>query len=94
VKSDPVGDPGIVDISKRVEEIWREVLGAHAAPPTATFFELQGQSVSAVRIAARIEDELGVSIDIGALFEDPNMEAFVADVVTQARGGRPGGQAA
>lgn len=84
MKNDHVGAADPAEISKRVEEIWRDVLGMRDAPPSATFFELQGQSVSAVRIAARIEDELGISIDIGALFEDPSLEAFVADVVARA----------
>ncbi len=78
---DPLGlSPSAVE--KRVEEIWRDVLGASQDRPDATFFELQGQSISAVRIVTRIEDELGVTVDIGILFEDPDLVTFTRAVVS------------
>jgi acyl carrier protein len=49
-----------------------------------TFFDLQGQSISAVRIAARIEDELGIVVDVGLLFEDPDLTAFTRAVLAAA----------
>ncbi|MDU0292794.1 phosphopantetheine-binding protein [Saccharothrix longispora] len=70
---------------EHVAQIWKEVLGAPDAPPEATFFELGGQSISAVRIAARIEEEIGVSVDIGDLFEDPDLTTFIRDVLAKAR---------
>ncbi|ASO20924.1 acyl carrier protein [Actinoalloteichus hoggarensis] len=69
------------EIAHRVGAIWRDVLGADTQ---ATFFELSGQSISAVRIAARIEDELGITVDIGELFEDPTGEAFARAVAARA----------
>jgi hypothetical protein len=51
----------------------------------ATFFQLQGQSISAVRIAARIEDELGIEIDVAVLFEDPDLASFTRAVLDTAR---------
>ena len=70
-------------ISQKVERIWREVLDVADGQEDATFFELEGQSISAVRIAARVEDELGVQVDIGDLFEDPDLATFVRDVVAK-----------
>jgi acyl carrier protein len=69
---------------KQVEEIWRDVLGMPDGRHDATFFELQGQSISAVRIVTRIEDELGVSVDVGLLFEDPDLKTFAREVVARA----------
>lgn len=69
---------------EHVAQIWREVLGAPDAPPEATFFELRGQSITAVRIAVRIADEIGVNVDIGDLFEDPDLTTFVRDVLAKA----------
>lgn len=70
-------------ISQKVEQIWREVLDVADGQEDATFFELEGQSISAVRIAARVEDEIGVQVDIGDLFEDPDLATFVRDVVSK-----------
>lgn len=64
------------EITQRVTEIWTDVLGPGSDRPGATFFELNGQSIAAVRIAAAIEEQLGVSLDIGDLFEDPDLETL------------------
>jgi acyl carrier protein len=68
-----------------VEEIWRDVLNMPEGRQDLTFFELQGQSISAVRIVGRIEDELGILVDIGILFEDPDLATFTAAVVAEAQ---------
>ena len=72
------------EIERKVTEIWRDVLGARPDQDEATFFELSGQSIAAVRITARVEDELGVLVDIGELFEDPDLPGFVAVVLAKA----------
>ncbi len=72
------------EIVRRVTEIWRDVLGAQPGQDEATFFELSGQSIAAVRITARVEDEVDVEIDIGELFEDPDLPTFVALVLAKA----------
>lgn len=76
------------EIARRVETIWTEVLDAPADSGSTTFFELGGQSISAVRITARIEDEIGVRIDMGDLFEDPDLATFQQQVL--AKLSRPG----
>jgi acyl carrier protein len=80
----------MANVEQQVEAIWRDVLGAPQDRPDATFFDLQGQSISAVRIITRIEDELGVSVDVGLLFEDPDLATFTRAVVEtiQAAGNR------
>ncbi|HEV7980536.1 phosphopantetheine-binding protein [Amycolatopsis sp.] len=72
--------------AEHIEQIWKDVLKVREIPTDATFFELRGQSISAVRIAARIEDELGVQIDMGDLFEDPDLATFTRDVVAKLAG--------
>lgn len=71
-------------VVKQVEQIWRDVLGMPEGRQDATFFELQGQSISAVRIVTRIEDELGIAVDVGLLFEDPDLGTFTREVVAKA----------
>jgi acyl carrier protein len=75
--------PATADIAQRVAAIWTDVLGPGSDLPGATFFELKGQSIAAVRIAAAVEEQLGVILDIGDLFEDPDLATLTRDV--QAR---------
>ena len=77
--------PATADVAQRVAAIWTEVLGPGSDRPGATFFELNGQSIAAVQISAAIEEQLGVVLDIGALFEDPDLET-VTSVVLAASG--------
>jgi acyl carrier protein len=74
------------DLEKKVAEIWTDILPMAVDSPGATFFELDGQSISAVRIVARVSDELGVELDIGELFEDPDLDGFVHMVTARAQG--------
>ncbi|HYN95492.1 MAG TPA: phosphopantetheine-binding protein [Pilimelia sp.] len=73
-------------IEEHVAEIWRDVLGMPAGRKDLTFFDLQGQSISAVRVVARVEDELGIPVDVGILFEDPDLTTFTSAVIAAAEG--------
>ncbi len=71
-------------IEATAERIWRDVLNIPSGHEETTFFELDGQSISAVRIVARVEDELGVTLDVADFFdEDPDIAAFIRSVVAQ-----------
>ncbi|WP_329087321.1 MULTISPECIES: phosphopantetheine-binding protein [unclassified Streptosporangium] len=73
------------EIQKKIEEIWTGVLGVPEGQEGAPFFELGGESVGAARIVARVEDELGVWIEVGDIFEDdPTMAEFVRTVAARA----------
>jgi acyl carrier protein len=68
-------------VENQVREIWNDVLNVSEGEQDLTFFDLQGQSISAVRIVARVEDELGVQVDVGLLFEDPDLTTFTRHVL-------------
>ncbi|MEU4250955.1 phosphopantetheine-binding protein [Amycolatopsis sp. NPDC026612] len=72
------------NIARKVEEIWRDVLTVPSGQEDATFFELGGDSVTAVRLVSRLEEELGVWIDVGDMFEDPNLAALTEVVAAKA----------
>ncbi len=72
------------NIARKVEEIWRDVLTVPGGQEDATFFELGGDSVTAVRLVSRLEEELGVWIDVGDMFEDPNLAALTEVVTAKA----------
>jgi acyl carrier protein len=74
-----------VSAAGRIEAIWKDVLDVQDIRPEDTFFELGGQSVTAVFVVERIESEFGVSVDIGDLFEDPDLATFTQDVLSRTR---------
>ncbi len=75
-----MGDLSPQEIEGRVRKIWADVLNAGEGEEDATFFELQGQSISAARIVARVEDEFGVVLDIGVLFNDCDAGTLAREV--------------
>ncbi|MER7418434.1 phosphopantetheine-binding protein [Micromonospora peucetia] len=78
--------PATADVAQRVAAVWTEVLGPGSDRPGATFFELNGQSIAAVQIAAAVEEQLGVTLDIGDLFEDPDLETLTRDILARTKG--------
>jgi acyl carrier protein len=86
MSNDAIEAMDIATIKATTAQIWNEVLDVQEGQESATFFELKGQSITAVQIATRIEDELGIWVDVGDLFEDPDLETFVSDVVAKHDG--------
>lgn len=73
------------DIDKKVEEIWKDIFKVPSDRIDATFFDLGGESISAVRLVSRIEEELDIWIDVGDIFEDdPNLESLISTVKVKA----------
>ncbi len=64
-----------------VEKIWNDVLELDGTQQDVSFFDLNGDSISAVRLAARIEEELHVEIDVADIFEDDPTLAELTDTV-------------
>lgn len=54
-----------------VLELWGEVLGEAPPAPDVNFFECGGESLAAVRLAARLEAELGSSVSALDVFDHP-----------------------
>ncbi|MFD3336203.1 phosphopantetheine-binding protein [Streptomyces sp. NPDC058700] len=63
-------------VEETATRIWTDILRPAAGQEEHTFFALGGQSISAVRIVARVESDLGAELDIRVLFEDPDLAAF------------------
>ncbi|WP_150238148.1 acyl carrier protein [Nocardiopsis quinghaiensis] len=78
-------DPAFV--SRAVADIWHEVLGTNHERPGASFFELGGESIKAVRLTSRITEELGVEMEVGDLFEEDPDLTDLTRTVTRGLGG-------
>jgi amino acid adenylation domain-containing protein len=66
VAAAPVGPAGAAAV---IAEVWREVLGVPTIGPDDDFLALGGDSLIAVRIAARLRQRLGCELGPSALFQ-------------------------
>ncbi|MGI9622272.1 MAG: amino acid adenylation domain-containing protein, partial [Acidimicrobiales bacterium] len=72
------------DLVGAIGAIWSELLDRDEIDRSADFFELGGRSLTAVRMAYLIEERVGVSLPVVAVFEGPTIEA-VARRVSELR---------
>ena len=69
--------------------IWASLLGAERIARDDHFFRLGGHSLTATRMVARVEVELGIAVPLKAVFEAPTLAGFAA-AVEAARAGKRG----
>jgi enterobactin synthetase component F len=82
--SDMTSDaPTDAGLESAVLTIWREVLGVEDAGPDDGFFDLGGDSIVATRLVARIRDELGRSVSLLTVFENPTAAELTAELLEQ-----------
>ncbi len=71
-----------------VAGLWRTLLGAEPSRATDDFFALGGQSLDAIRLAARVQRQFGVDLPPVAVFDAPSLGAY-ARLVESAAAGLP-----
>ncbi|MFE6060199.1 amino acid adenylation domain-containing protein, partial [Streptomyces sp. NPDC056431] len=71
------------EVERRLAEIWAEFFGVTDIGVTASFFDLGGDSLLAVRLMARIARGLGRSLPLSSLFARPTIE-LLAQAVREA----------
>jgi len=62
------------DIERTIAQWWRELLGSEVLTPQSDFFRMGGQSLTAVRLFAKIRKTYGVQLSPGAIYESPTIE--------------------
>ncbi|MEA2828664.1 MAG: hypothetical protein QOG43_3103 [Actinomycetota bacterium] len=72
----------------RLKALWEDVLGVAPIGITEDFFELGVTSITAARLFARIEAELGADLPLGSVFEAPTIERLAAVLQGGAAGER------
>ncbi|MGH9762805.1 MAG: condensation domain-containing protein, partial [Blastocatellia bacterium] len=60
--------------------VWEDLLGVARVSVHDNFFELGGHSLLATRVAARLNQELGVSLSVRTLFERPTIADLACEV--------------
>jgi amino acid adenylation domain-containing protein len=61
---------------KRLAAIWSEVLRVEHVGIHDNFFDLGGQSMAAIQILGRVEEQFGKKLSLSALFQAPTISAF------------------
>jgi len=71
-------------VELRLSQIWADLLDLAWVPVNADFFQVGGSSLSAIRLLARIEQQMGVRIPLAQLFQGAHIESL-ASIVRQGR---------
>jgi amino acid adenylation domain-containing protein len=64
------------EIEDKLASIWQQVLGVARIGIHDVFFDLGGHSLKATQLVSRIRRELGVEIELRAIFENPTIAAL------------------
>jgi acyl carrier protein len=68
-------------IKKTVTAIWIEMLQITGAETEADFFEVGGDSITAIRLVMRIEQDTGIKISMAAIFEYLTLELLIKNLI-------------
>jgi len=66
-----------------LQRIWQEILGLDTYEPHQDFFDLGGNSLKAVQLQNRLQNQAQVQISLRQLFSHPTLEALSALVMSQ-----------
>ena len=69
-------------LERRMAALWAELLGHERIGRREDFFALGGHSLAAVRLMARVEQELGARPPLAELFDEPTVEGLTRRVRT------------
>ncbi|MCX2968940.1 MULTISPECIES: non-ribosomal peptide synthetase [Streptomyces] len=63
-------------LAAAVAAVWREVLGTDRAAPGDDFLRLGGHSLKALRLLARLDEELAAEVELADFFAEPTLAAL------------------
>ncbi|NUR70880.1 MAG: SDR family NAD(P)-dependent oxidoreductase [Hamadaea sp.] len=76
----PPGDSGSTGVHEgvqtRVKALWVDAIGDPDIPVDANFFEVGGNSLTAISLVGAVRDEFRVELSIGAIFDYPTIAAL------------------
>jgi acyl carrier protein len=68
------------EVTNVLRELWHDALGVAAPDLDDDFFDLGGDSLGAVQLAARISRQFGIELGAGAIFDSSTLRALGAEV--------------
>lgn len=66
------------DQQKQLAAIWSEVLQIDAVGVRDNFFELGGNSIRAIKVVARVKEQMQIQVSGAEFFDNPTIESFLA----------------
>jgi amino acid adenylation domain-containing protein len=81
-------EPPETPVEETLAEIWAEVLNVDRVGRTDDFFRLGGQSMTAMRVADRIQTETGVRLPIRAIFQTSTIAALADRIESERKSSR------
>lgn len=78
------------DLERRVLAVWQSVVDAPEAGIDDSYFDLGGDSLRAMRIVARLNEELGAGVRISDLYHHPTVRELAARIRVRAADRAPG----
>jgi acyl transferase domain-containing protein/acyl carrier protein len=80
--------PGEDSVTAGLRRLWADALGISDISEDDDFFELGGNSMNAVQLAAQVSDHFGIELGAGSLFDAATLRALAAEIraVRQAAG--------
>jgi acyl carrier protein len=83
------GAPPQGHLEQALAAIWKDVLGVQAVSRTDHFFDVGGHSLMAVKVAARVRDQLGIDLPVRLLFETSSLQALAERLSGATRDASP-----
>jgi thioesterase domain-containing protein/acyl carrier protein len=68
------------EVERTIAQWWRELLGAESLTPQSDFFEMGGQSLTAVRLFAKIKKSYGIQLSAATIYEVPTVEKLATRI--------------
>ncbi|WP_344097589.1 MupA/Atu3671 family FMN-dependent luciferase-like monooxygenase, partial [Streptomyces stramineus] len=80
------------DVERRLRAVWAAQFGtdADAIGPDASFFDLGGHSITAIRLINRVREEFGTEYPMVNFYQDPTLRAMAAHLAGTTDGGDGG----
>ncbi len=68
------------EIQRKLVQIWQEIIGIKKVGILDSFFELGGDSLKAIRVVTRINNEFLINISLNEIFTNPTIK-FIAELI-------------
>jgi amino acid adenylation domain-containing protein len=82
--SGPPSEPPRGPVEETMAKVFAELVGSNHVGRFDSFFDLGGNSISAVRLVNRLEKTLGVRVPLGTVFQSPTIADLARLVVVDA----------